>query len=103
MAARPGELTLLYRAGTRSELVFREELDLLAATRGATVHYLVGQRGIDVPRQPMGAATISRLVPDIADQDVFVCGPTGLMREVEGALRVLGVPGSQVHAERFAY
>ena len=39
--AGPGELTLLYRVRRREELVFREELDRLAAHRGATVHYLV--------------------------------------------------------------
>jgi predicted ferric reductase len=103
LAAKPGELTLLYRASAASDLVFREELDLLAAHRGARVHYLVGRRGIDVPADPFNAATIARFVPDIADQDVFLCGPVDLMRRSEAALRELGVPGAQVHAERFAY
>ena len=52
---------------------------------------------------PLGRATIARLVPDIADQDVYLCGPADLMRAVEAALRELGVPASKVHAERFAY
>jgi len=103
LAAKPGELTLLYRASTASDLVFRGELDVLAAHRGARVHYLVGRRGIDVPSDPFNAATIARLVPDIADQDVFLCGPVDLMRRSEAALRELGVPRAQVHAERFAY
>lgn len=103
LSGRPGELTLLYRASTASDLVFREELDMLAAHRGARVHYLVGRRGVDVPQDPFGPATIARLVPDIADQDVFLCGPTDLMRRTEAALRELGVPPAQVHAERFAY
>ncbi len=103
LAAKPGELTLLYRASTASDLVFRGELDALARHRGARVHYLVGRRGIDVPSDPFNAATIARLVPDIADQDVFLCGPVGLMRRSEAALRELGVPRAQVHAERFAY
>jgi ferredoxin-NADP reductase len=34
---------------------------------------------------------------------VFLCGPTDLMRRTEAALRDLGVPPAQVHAERFAY
>ena len=92
-----------YRASTASDLVFRGELDVLAAHRGARVHYLVGRRGIDVPSDPFNAATIARLVPDIADQDVFLCGPVDLMRRSEAALRELGVPRAQVHAERFAY
>jgi predicted ferric reductase len=103
LAARPGELTLLYRAAEADDLVFRQELDLLAGHRGATVRYLVGRRGVDVPPDPVNAATIARLVPDIADQDVYLCGPVGLMRRTEAALHELGVPRSQIHAERFAY
>jgi predicted ferric reductase len=102
LAARPGDLTLLYRAGTSDELVFRGELDLLARHRGATLHYLVGRRGLDVPADPMGPATLLGLVPDIADQDVYVCGPTSLMHRVEAALDEIGVPRSQVHAEHFS-
>jgi len=101
--ARPGELTLLYRAGSREDVVFRDELDRLAAHRGATVHYLVGRRGVELPADPLDAVTLFRLVPDIADQDVFLCGPSGLMRRVESTLQELGVPSDQVHAERFAY
>jgi predicted ferric reductase len=103
VTAKPGELTLLYRASTSSDLVFRDELDALATHRGARVHYLVGRRGIDVPADAFNAATIARLVPDIADQDVYLCGPVDLMRRSEVALRELGVPRAQVHAERFAY
>lgn len=103
LAAKPAELTLLYRASAASDLVFRQELDVLAAHRGARAHYLVGRRGVDLPADPFNAATIARLVPDIADQDVFLCGPVDLMRRSEAALRELGVPHAQVHAERFAY
>ncbi len=103
LAAKPGQLTLLYRASGAADLVFREELDLLAVHRGATVHYLVGRRGVDVPADAFGPAVIGRLVPDIAEQDVFICGPADLMRRTGAALGDLGVPRSQIHAERFAY
>jgi predicted ferric reductase len=103
LAGAPGDLTLLYRAASERELVFRDELDRLAAHRGATVHYLVGRRGVDLPADPLNAATLARLVPDIADQDVYLCGPTGLMRRTEASLLELGVPRGQVHAERFSY
>jgi predicted ferric reductase len=103
LAARPGELTLLYRATTADDLVLRSEIDLLARTRGATVHYLVGRRGIEVPQDPMTAATIRSLVPDIAAQDVFLCGPDDFMKRVERSLAEAGVPARHVHAERFAY
>lgn len=103
LAASPGDITLLYRASTPDDLVFRAELDMLAAGRGAVVHYLVGRRGIDVPPDPFGPTVIRKLVPDIAQQDVYLCGPTELMLRTERALRDLKVPASQVHAERFSY
>jgi len=103
LAGAPGDLTLLYRAASAQDLVFRDELDRLAAHRGATIHYLVGRRGVELPADPLNAATLARLVPDIADQDVYLCGPTGLMRRTEASLLELGVPRGQVHAERFSY
>jgi predicted ferric reductase len=103
LAARPGELTLLYRVRHETDIVFRRELDLLAEHRGASVHYLLGRRTGDPSVSPIGRSAIARLVPDIAEQDVYVCGPADMMRAVEASLRELGVPGSQVHAERFAY
>jgi predicted ferric reductase len=102
LAAAPGDLTLLYRASSPHDLVFRSELDMLAAHRGAVVHYLVGRRQ-DLHRDPLAAVSIRSLVPDIADQDVYLCGPDGMMDAVEGELHELGVPPAQLHAERFSY
>ena len=42
-------------------------------------------------------------MPTIAEQDVYLCGPTGLMDAVRGALDELGVPRRHVHLEQFAY
>jgi predicted ferric reductase len=103
----PGTMTLLYRVSHPLDVAFRSELELLAQHRGATVHYIAGHRrgGHDhaAAGDPFDTATIRRLVPDIAAQDVYLCGPGGLMQAVEGHLRELGVPRAQVHAERFAY
>lgn len=103
LPARPGDLTLLYRASHPRDLVFRQEIDQLAAYRGATVHYLVGRRRGHSRVDPLDTQTISRLVPGIAEQDVYLCGPVGLMQSVERHLRDIGVPDRQIHAERFAY
>ena len=69
LPGEPGDLTLIYRATTADQLVFRTELDTLAAHRGAQVHYLVGSRRAGEPGRPMAgpsldAATLARLVPD---------------------------------------
>jgi predicted ferric reductase len=107
LPARPGDLTLIYRAGHPEDLVFREELDQLARHRGARVHYLVGHRVSHSPDEPpagrLDAAALRRLVPGIAGHDVYLCGPSGLMQSLEASLAELGVPRDRVHAERFAY
>jgi len=45
---------------------------------------------------------LRRLVPDINDRDIYVCGPTGMMTRVLGSLRRLRIPDKQIHYERFA-
>ncbi len=98
-----GDLSLIYRARRPEDLVFRDELEAIARSRGATVHYLVGRRGSPaVGPDPLGPAALAALVPDIADHDVFLCGPLSMMDHARDALLRLGVPGSQVHLERFS-
>jgi predicted ferric reductase len=101
LPARHGDMTLLYRVHAATDVVFRSELDALARARGARVHYLVGSR--DQQPDPIDPDGLRRLVPDIADHDVYLCGPLGMMQAAERSLRRLGLPARQVHAERFAY
>ncbi len=104
LPAAPGQLTLLYRASRPADLLFVDELELLARQRRISIHYLVGRRGTpDMPRDPLDARGLITLVPDLLDRDVYVCAPAPMMRSVETALQVLGVPRRQIHAERFAY
>jgi predicted ferric reductase len=97
------QVTLLYRAHDATALVFRRELDKLAERRGVTVRYLVGPR----PRagaagtDPLGRASIAAMVPDVADRDVYVCGPHPMMDAVSRTVRSLGVPAGRIHQERF--
>jgi predicted ferric reductase len=101
LPGKPGDLTLLYRVRDARHIVFREELETLARARGAEVHYLVGRR--DVAGDPLGPASLARLVPDLGERDVYLCGPGPMMQRVEESLRQLGLPAGQIHAERFAY
>jgi ferredoxin-NADP reductase len=104
LPGRPGDLALVYRARRPEDVVFRAELDRIAGARGATLHYLVGRRGeAAVGPDPVGPDALIGLVPDIRERDVFLCGPLSLMDAAERSLRRLGVPGSQIHLERFAY
>jgi len=102
LPAKPGDLTLLYRVHDATEILFRNELDTLARARGARVHYLLGSRRQE-GSDPLDADALQRLVPDVRERDVYVCGPVPMMQRVERGLRRSGVPRRQIHAERFAY
>lgn len=105
----PGEATLIYRARVDSDLVFRAELEELAAERGIRLVYLLGRRArpdswlsADLGHLRDGEALL-RLVPDIAAHDVFLCGPDPWMDAATRAARDAGVPVAHIHAERFTW
>jgi predicted ferric reductase len=104
LPASRGNLTLIYRASSPQEVVFREELDQLASLRGATVHYLVGRRGSrEMPTDPLEPRALRRLVPDLHERDIYICGPAGMMERVLSGLRWLRIPSAQIHYERFSF
>ena len=98
LPAKPGDLTLLYRVRRDRDLILRAELEELAANRGIVVHYLLGNRRQQTGLRP---AHLRKLVPDVAERDVYVCGPSGMISLVVETLRELGVPRAQIHRERF--
>lgn len=93
------EIDVLYRASTESDLVLRNELDQLARSRGARVHYLVGPR----TQFPMNVKFLRQIVPMFADADVYVCGPDSLVDAVRRAADDCGIPKNRFHDEAFAF
>ncbi|HUY97194.1 MAG TPA: ferric reductase-like transmembrane domain-containing protein [Verrucomicrobiae bacterium] len=104
-AARSGgtSFTLLYRARSWEDVVFKSELDELVANRGGELRYLVGRRGEDISREPLAPQALIAAVPDIRDRDIFVCGPKPMVEAVLISLQTLNVPRRQIHVERFAF
>ena len=103
MPASPGDLTLLYRAVTADEVIFRDELAQLGQRRGVVLHALLGEVIGDDRTDQLGVPAIKQLVPDVESRDVFVCGPPGLVDAVRRRLRLIGVPPAQIHFERFEF
>ncbi len=96
---RPGEdLLLLYRAGSPREVLFRDELDTLAAVRGARVHYV-----LDAQRSLFTAEGLVRVVPNLRDRDVYMCGSPRLTATLRAELKRAGLPPQQLHEERFSF
>ncbi|WP_051865054.1 ferric reductase-like transmembrane domain-containing protein [Streptomyces griseus] len=93
-----GHAVVIYRVATDRDAVLYDELRELAHAKGAELHLVTGP---PVPDR-LAAGELVRLVPDIADRDVFLCGPPPMMNAVLGSLRELNVPKQQTHFERFS-
>lgn len=97
-----GPRDVIVRASSAQQAPLLDELRELSATRDFTLHVLVGARGAgwapaDQPH------TLSDLIPDVAERDVYVCGPTPWADAVAADARAAGVPRGAIHRERFAW
>ncbi|MCI3238322.1 ferredoxin reductase family protein [Streptomyces spinosisporus] len=93
-----GHTVVIHRVTAERDAVLHDELRELAIAKGAEVHLVTGPPVPDrlAPRE------LARLVPDIAERDVFLCGPPPMMNAVLRTLADLGVPKQQIHFERFS-
>ena len=53
------------------------------------------------PVDPLSAASIQGMVPDVAAREVYLCGPVRMMQRTAAAIEGLGVPAARIHQERF--
>ncbi|MFJ9726552.1 ferric reductase-like transmembrane domain-containing protein [Streptomyces sp. NPDC101209] len=93
-----GHAVVVYRVASERDAVLYDELRDLALAKGAELHLVTGP---PVPDK-LAPSELARLVPDIAERDVFLCGPPPMMNAVLRTLDELGVPKRQVHFERFS-
>lgn len=93
-----GHAVVIYRVSTDRDAVLYDELRELARSKGAELHLVSGP----VSPDKLAPNELVRLVPDIGDRDVFLCGPPPMMNAVLGSLRELNVPKQQIHFERFS-
>jgi len=89
---------VIYRAIAAEELVLRDELD----ASGVRVHYVVGDHAAPGGERLLSPEHLLELVPDLAERDVYLCGPPGMTDAVLPRLRAAGVPRKHIHVERFA-
>jgi predicted ferric reductase len=96
-----GSAVLLYRASTPAELPLYEELAEIAKQRGFGLFPLLGPR--HAKPDPFSAAELRKLVPDLAERDVYLCGPPGLVHAARRGLHRAKVPGRRIHIESFDF
>jgi predicted ferric reductase len=97
-----GDVVVLYRVVSEADVLFGHELEALARASGAALHVVAGDHATPDGRRLLSATHLRRLVPDIAERDVYVCGPPAMTTAIARNVRRAGVPARHVHAERFA-
>jgi ferredoxin-NADP reductase/DMSO/TMAO reductase YedYZ heme-binding membrane subunit len=101
-ADMPGAITLIYRASHPRDVVFRRELDAIAADRGVTVHYLIGSRA-GLGYDPLDARELQDLVTGLHRYEAYVCGPPSMTEAAIASLRDAGIPRHRIHHESFDF
>jgi predicted ferric reductase len=111
LAYAPGDAVLLHRFSDQP--LFARELDLIARERGLHVVRLPGRRraayswlGSFLGSGLESVDDLSALrhwVPDIADRDVYVCGPEPWVESVRRTTTAAGLPAEQFHVETFGW
>ncbi len=100
---RHTDKVLLYSNKTASETVLASELgDLAKQYKFKIINIYADEKVAGAEQGRLDKDMLSRLVPDISDRDIFLCGPPPMMLALRAAMIELGVPKDQIHFERFA-
>lgn len=97
------DLTLLYSARTKADAVLLNELKEIQAKKPFKLTEIYADEriaGAEYGR--LDKDMLARLVPDVTERDVFLCGPPPMMMAIRTILKQLKLPNKQLHWERFA-
>jgi ring-1,2-phenylacetyl-CoA epoxidase subunit PaaE len=101
---------LFYANRDENSIIFSNKLNQLKAEHGDRFHVIhVLSQPLNNTHKPAGRLNRSSFIKlletfpklDLAKAEYFVCGPKGLMEEIEHGLALLKVPSTQIHKESF--
>jgi ferredoxin-NADP reductase len=102
------DVLFVHSARTPADIIFRRELDAIAAVMPniRVVHVCEGdypsERWMGL-RGRLSTAMLQALVPDLSDRDTFVCGPAAYMASVRRILGDVGYDMNRYHEESFSF
>lgn len=109
IAAKPGDVNVLYRVKDVKDAALLDELKEICEARGFNLVLSDGPSASE--RDSLSREELEKLekdailaiAPDVAYNDVFICGPIPWSRSVEKTLQKLNVPKHAIHSEEFAW
>lgn len=93
------DVDVIVRASTEAGLVHNDEISALVEERHGRYHPLVGSR----TEIQLDSKTLSALVPDIAERDIYLCGPESFNTGVTESAQRLGADPERMHHEVFSF
>lgn len=105
MGERGIDAVLLYGVKSDADLVFYDELEkMVKKFPSLSVRYVVGgESGRAHAHGRIDRAVLLRFAPDAAARDLYVCGPSAMMKSVVRIGREIGIPRSRIYFEKFSF
>ncbi len=105
--AEPTDVVLVHSVRSPEHIVFRSELNHLAAS-DPNLHVAVicedsPDDSWDGRRGRLTADMLAEITPDLHEREIFVCGPAAYMAAAQELLSAAGVDSSRIHTESFAF
>jgi ferredoxin-NADP reductase len=101
-----GEATIVLRAADDDETYLWDEIEEIAAAKGALFYKMVGHRARTGPGwmtegDAQRGVTLMSVFPQLANSDLYICGPAAWLDLVEADAMAAGLHSHQIHSERF--
>lgn len=102
--ARAGgkDVVIFYSATRAEELIFREELKKLAGPNFKIIFVVSGDDNWSGEKGRIDKEKIIRLMPDYAERDFFICGPSPLIKSLRAGLKELKIKTRHIYFEEFS-
>ncbi|MDD1776737.1 MAG: ferric reductase-like transmembrane domain-containing protein [Candidatus Helarchaeota archaeon] len=96
-------LLLIYGNKTSKDIIFQEELETLSKKYKIPIHYFLSREKAVPPVNAgrIDLQAIQRLVPDLQEREIFLCGPVEMMRSLRISLAKIKFPSEHIHFEKF--
>jgi ferredoxin-NADP reductase len=100
----PTDVVFVYFARSPKDIIFRDQLEFIAKRfKNITVHMVVGDASEDTgfvgTIGQIGAELMQALIPDLAEREIFMCGPEGFMKAARAMAHEVSV--AAIHEESF--
>ncbi|ADH90292.1 Oxidoreductase FAD-binding domain protein [Ancylobacter novellus DSM 506] len=107
--AEPRDLIFVHAARSPVDIVFRNELELMARNQPDSFRFAPICEA-DSPREPwhglrgrLNLGLLNHIAPDYKEREIFVCGPAPFMAAVREMLKTAGFDMSRHHEESFDF